>query len=187
MLKNYLKIALRNLLKYKGHSLINIVGLATGLASCILIVFYIQHELSYDRFFRNADKVHRVTMSLTVDGKLDRSASIEFPIAPLLRQFPEVREVSRLTSFSKHIMGHTPTIHYGDKSFYEDKFYFADSTLFGVLDLPLAFGNPQRVLSAPNSVVLPRVRAEILRRRAAVGQSAAFQQPGRSQSHRHLG
>src|SRR5262245_56947963 len=100
MLKNYLKIALRNLSKYKGHSLINIVGLATGLASCILIGFYIRHELSYDRFFKNADRMVRVTMSLTVDGKLNESASIEFPISPLLRQFPEVRESARLINLS---------------------------------------------------------------------------------------
>ncbi len=159
MLKNYLKIAVRNLLKFKGHALINIIGLAIGLASCILISFYIRHELSYDRFFSNPEKLFRVTMSLTVDGKLDRSASIEFPIAPLLRQFPEVREVARLISLSKHIMGHTPTIHYGDKSFYEDKFYFADSTLFGVLDLPLALGDPQQVLLAPNSVVITKSTA----------------------------
>ncbi|MGH7451025.1 MAG: ABC transporter permease, partial [bacterium] len=156
MLKNYLKIAARNLLKYKGHSLINIVGLAIGLASCILIALYIRHELSYDRFFSNGDRLFRVTMSLTVDGKLDRSASIEFPIAPLLRQFPEVKEVARLTSLSKHFMGHTPTIHYGDKNFYEDRFYFADSTLFDVLDLPLSLGDPQQALLAPNSVVITK-------------------------------
>ncbi len=156
MLNNYLKIAARNLLKYKGHSLINIIGLAIGLASCILIALYIRYELSYDRFFSDGDRLFRVTMSLTVDGKLDRSASIEFPIAPLLRQFPEVKEAARLTNFSKYIMGHTPTIHYGDKSFYEDRFYFADSTLFGVLDLPLVLGDPQQALLAPNSVVITK-------------------------------
>ena len=66
MIKNYFKIALRNLLKYKGHSLINIVGLAIGVASCILIAFYIQHELNYDRFFRNGDRIFRVYMSLVL-------------------------------------------------------------------------------------------------------------------------
>lgn len=156
MFKNYLKIALRNLLKYKGHSLINIVGLAIGIASCILIALYIRHELSYDRFFSDGDRLFRVTMSLTVDGKLDPSAGIEFPIAPLLRQFPEVKEVARLTSFSKYVMGHTLTIHYGEKNFYEDRFYFADSTLFSVLDLPLALGDPKQALLAPNSVVISK-------------------------------
>lgn len=156
MLKNYIKIAARNLLKYKGYSLINIVGLAIGFACCILIALFIRHELSYDRFFSNSDRLFRVTMSLTVDGELNRSASIEFPIAPLLRQFPEVKEAARLTSFSKYILGHTPTIHYGDKSFYEDRFYFADSTFFKVLDLPLALGDPQQVLQAPNSVVVTK-------------------------------
>jgi putative ABC transport system permease protein len=55
MYKNYLKIAARNLLKYKGHSLINVLGLAIGLAACILIAFYIRHELSYDHFLNNRD------------------------------------------------------------------------------------------------------------------------------------
>jgi len=156
MFKNYLKIAARNLLKYKGHSLINIIGLAIGLASCVLIALYIRHELGYDRFFSNGDRLFRVTMSLTVDGKLAPSASIEYPIAPLLRQFPEVKEVARLISLSKHVLGHTPTIHYGEKNFYEDRFYFADSTLFGVLDLPLSFGDPKQALQAPNAVVITK-------------------------------
>ncbi len=156
MIKNYFKIALRNLLKYKGHSLINIIGLAIGVASCILIAFYIQHELSYDRFFHNRDRLFRVYMSLTVDGNLDKSAGIEYPIAPLLRQFPEVKEVARVTNLSKYMIGTIPTIHYGDQSFYEEKFYFADSTLFAVLGLPLAEGDPQRALLSPNSVVITK-------------------------------
>jgi putative ABC transport system permease protein len=95
-------------------------------------------------------------MSLTVDGELSRSASIEFPIAPLLRQFPEVKEAARMTSLSKYMIGQTPTVHYGDKNFYEDRFYFADSTLFAVLDLPLALGDPKQALLAPNSVVITK-------------------------------
>ena len=107
MFRNYLKVAARNLRKYKAHSLINVVGLALGLACSILIAFYIRHELRYDRFFAHGDRLFRVTMSLTVDGKLNESSSIEFPIAPLLRQFPEVGETARLINLSKHVMGHT--------------------------------------------------------------------------------
>jgi len=93
MLENYLKSAARNLLKCKTHSLINIVGLAIGLACCVLITLCILHELNYDRFFSNGDRLFRVTMSLTVNGKLDRSAGIEFPIAPRRTKEIGIRKV----------------------------------------------------------------------------------------------
>ncbi len=156
MLKNYLKIAFRNLLKYKNHSLINILGLAIGTACCILIALYILHELNYEHFIKNSDKIYRISMSLTINGKIEKSATIEYPIAPLLREYPEVKDVARIINLSQNMIGQIPAIHYGDKSFYEERFYFADSTFFRVIDFPLLYGNSFSALNEPNSVVITK-------------------------------
>ncbi len=151
MFKNYLKIAARNLLKYKGYSLINIGGLAIGIACCLLITLWVIHELSYDRFHSNADRIYRVAEIFREDGKIvEESASIPFPIGPALQQeFPNLKSVRFYKTFEK-----IPLLRYGEKSFYEERLYFADSTLFDVLSFPLVQGNPKTALTAPLSIVL---------------------------------
>src|SRR5262245_37159968 len=87
VLKNYLKIALRNLLKYKGYTLINVGGLAIGIACCSLIALWVMHELSYDRFHAQAARIYRVAEIFREDGKIvEESASIPFPVGPALKQ-----------------------------------------------------------------------------------------------------
>jgi len=156
MFKNYLKIAARNLLKYKGYSLINIGGLAVGIACCLLITLWVIHELSYDRFHVNADRIYRVAEIFREDGKIvEESASIPFPIGPALQQeFPNLKSVRLYKTFEK-----IPLLRYGEKSFYEERLYFADSTLFDVLSFPLVQGNPKTALAAPFSIVLTETSA----------------------------
>ncbi len=103
MLKSYLKIALRNLLKYKGYSLINIGGLAIGIACCLLIALWVVHELSYDRFHAHADRIYRVAEVFRDGGKIvEESASIPFPIGPTLKEaFPNLKTVRFYQTFEK--------------------------------------------------------------------------------------
>ena len=84
MFKNYLKIAVRNLLKYKTYSIINVSGLAIGIACCLLILLYIQDELSYDRFHDNADQIYRVASEESSDNKIRHSANTYGPLADIL-------------------------------------------------------------------------------------------------------
>jgi len=91
MFKNYLKIAARNLLKHKAYSTINVLGLAIGMACCILILLYVQHELSYDRHHQNAERIYRVAADIKFGGNHFQLAVAPAPQAEaLVRDFPEV-------------------------------------------------------------------------------------------------
>src|SRR5579863_2209297 len=125
MLKIYLKIARRNLAKNKLYSLINIGGLTIGITSCILIGLFVSNELSYDRFNKNASRLVRVTTEYTVDGtkhQLGTTASMEGP--RLAAVFPQIESYVRIRNRDPFV------VRYGDKTFVEPKFYFADSTFF---------------------------------------------------------
>ncbi|NUO80660.1 ABC transporter permease [candidate division KSB1 bacterium] len=151
MFRNYLKIALRNLLRHKGYSLINILGLAVGMASCILILLYVHDELSYDQYHENADRVYRVTREwFNSDGTSSlHLGHVAPPIGPLLKNdFPEIVQMARLYS------GGTPLLRHGDKIFQENRFFFADPNIFEIFTLPLLKGDPKIALADPNGVVL---------------------------------
>jgi putative ABC transport system permease protein len=96
MLNNHLKIALRNLLKHKGYTFINIAGLAVGMACCYLILLYVRHELSYDRFHSKADRIFRVLGTFAQNGETSNPLTVmAAPIAPALQQeYPEVLGVA---------------------------------------------------------------------------------------------
>jgi len=151
MLKNYLKIALRNLLRHKGYSLINILGLAVGMASCILILLYVHDELSYDKYHEKADQIYRVTREwFNSDGTSSlHLGHVAPPIGPLLKNdFSDIRQMVRITD------GNNPLIRHQDKVFQEERFYFADPNIFEIFTLPLLKGDPQNVLADPNGVVI---------------------------------
>lgn len=149
MLKNYLKIALRNLRKHKAYSFINIAGLAIGIGCCALIMLYVQDELSFDRFHKNADRIYRVALSAAVGGTPINSATTSAPMAAtLLAEYPEVRAAVRFWDIGRVL------ISYENNRFYEDGFLFADSSAFQVFTFSLLSGDPQTALAQPNSVVL---------------------------------
>ena len=101
MFQNYLKIALRNLLKYKAYSFINIAGLAIGMTCCILIFLFIQDELSYDTYHENAENIYRVVEDQQNEGIVRHLAYTYFPMAPaLLTDFPEIEHAVRFFPFS---------------------------------------------------------------------------------------
>src|SRR5476651_1938502 len=97
MIRNYIKTAYRSLLKNKGFTVLNVLGLSVGLATCLLIVFYVVDELSYDRYNTNADRIYRVTISAKLNGNAGVYATSEGPLKNALKDnFPEIEKTTRL-------------------------------------------------------------------------------------------
>jgi putative ABC transport system permease protein len=151
MIRNYLKIAIRNLLKHRLISFINLFGLTVGLTCCLLITLYILNELSYDRYNKNADNIYRVTRSFNnQDGVVSLNLSTVSPPFGyyLPGDFPEIRKMTRLLD-----NGPTP-MKYKDKIFNEKDMFFADENLFDVFTVKVLQGNPKNALYDPFSVML---------------------------------
>jgi putative ABC transport system permease protein len=153
MLKNYLKVALRNLLKHKSQSLINIFGLAVGLACCILIVLFVKDELGYDSFHAHADRIVRVTMEYKWDGEVKEAALTGTKVAPAFtREFPEVEKGVRIFSYPSVVKA-------GDKLYNEKGFIYADSSFFEVFSFELIKGDASALLDTPDKIVLTKSAA----------------------------
>ncbi|QHS63224.1 ABC transporter permease [Chitinophaga agri] len=158
MLKNYLKIAWRNLSRKKAYSAINITGLAIGITCCILIMMYVQDELSYDRYNTRFDRIYRVTHAYRNAKNADRNVAPSpeeyqvwgnAPTAPALAaDFPQIEKIVQFTSPNTFLLEH------GDKHFQEEGMVFTDSTVFDVFSWKMLAGNPKQALVAPNSIVL---------------------------------
>ena len=149
MIKNYFKIALRNLRKQRFYSLINILGLAIGLAVCLLITLFVLDELSYDRYHEKADRIQRVHMSYSLGGKEGNGAVVAAPLAQtMIETYPEVENAVRLRTQGRY------TFYRGTNAYQEEDVTFADSSLFDVFSLPLLYGNPKTALAQPNTLVI---------------------------------
>ncbi|HKC36877.1 MAG TPA: ABC transporter permease [Chitinophagaceae bacterium] len=154
MFKNYLKTAFRSLGKNKLYSGINIIGLTVGLAACLLIGVFINHELSYDKFNSNADKIVRVTMEYKNAETVNKVAATGTRVGPQFkRTFPAVEEYAR--TFLSHGI-----IKYGEKIFDEQRILFADDPFFKIFSFKLIEGNAPSVLDAPEKIVLTRSMAK---------------------------
>ncbi|MBN1221600.1 MAG: ABC transporter permease [Candidatus Aminicenantes bacterium] len=155
MLKNYIKTALRNIRKQKGYSLINIMGLAIGLASCLLILLYVRHELSYDSYHEHADRIYRVVGSFRLGGVDLAAATAPAPAAKaLIEDYPEVEDAVRFRDSGSFI------VQYGENSFREQQIVFADPSFFGFFAIPLIKGNSETALTNPNTLIMSRKTAE---------------------------
>src|SRR6185369_15368068 len=133
MLRNYLKIAWRNLMKNKIFSFINVFSLSIGLTCCMLIALYLFHELSYDSYHKNAKRVYQLGTNFIKEGKEDRMANTPAPMAKTMQLvFPEIEKSTRLLrpfSDDKTLLQYTTAA--GEvKSFYETNGYLADSSFF---------------------------------------------------------
>ena len=147
--KNYFKIAVRNLFKRKWFSAINILGLAIGISTCLLIMLFIQNQLSYDRYNEKADRIVRVLFKGKMNGGEIKEANVMPPVALTFKKdFPEVLDATRIRSYG------TPRISYGNKTFKENNFAFVDSNFFRVFTIPLIKGNATTALLEPNTVVI---------------------------------
>ena len=160
MFRNYVKIAVRNAFRYKGYSLINIFGLATGICAFILILLYVQDELSYDQFHTNKERIYRVTRNwFNSDGTVSlHLARVAPPIGMLLKNdFPAgIEKMVRIRSDFNTLLK------VGDRTFVEDHFRWAGEEFFDIFSFPLLRGDPAQVLREPNMVVLTRSTADKL-------------------------
>ncbi|WP_221394022.1 ABC transporter permease [Dyadobacter sp. NIV53] len=156
MLRNYLKIAFRNLLKHKAFSFINIAGVAIGLACFLLLALYVKDELSYDRYNANADRIYRLSRDfLSKDGTTSlRLGHAAPPFGPLIKQdFPEVEQVVRLLQKGA-------LVKYGESVFNEENMFAAEQNLFKVFSFDLLSGNPDKALENPFSIMFSKPMAE---------------------------
>jgi len=154
MIRNYFKIAFRNLWRNKGFSAINIIGLGIGIATCLIIMLFVNNELGYDRFNTKADRIVRVSFHGDVQGEKMNESTVMPPVAGTLKaDFPEVKEATRIRDFG------TPKLIYKDKSFKNDAFAFVDSNFFQVFTLPLIRGNAKTALVEPNTIVITKALA----------------------------
>jgi putative ABC transport system permease protein len=150
MFRNYLLIALRNLKRYKSFSILNVLGLTIGIISFMIILLYIQHELSYNKHISNLDNKYRVVEIQTQPGIGDQHVAVTMgPLGPALaNDFPEVKQTLR-------IMGRSGVpIKYGDEIFIEDYLAYADSTVFDMLNVKLIQGNEKTALQKMESIIL---------------------------------
>lgn len=150
MLKNYFKTGIRTLLRNKGFSTLNIMGLAVGLAVCILIFLWVQDELSYDRFHTNADRIYRVIEHEELSSGEILSYSQQGPaLAPILKaDYPEILESVRYRVWGGRL------VRFGDHKFYEKGFAFADPAILTMFTFPLIKGDPASALTDPSSIVI---------------------------------
>ncbi|MPR34780.1 ABC transporter permease [Salmonirosea aquatica] len=151
MIRNYLKIAWRNLRKHSFYSFLNIFGLSLGLASCLLITLYVVDELSYDQPYENVDRIYRINADLKFGGPEMRLAVAPDPMAfTLKKDYPQVEAVARLRENGSYLVRRNEQA----ENLKEDQVVFADSTFFSVFSIPLVEGNPATALTEPNTLVL---------------------------------
>jgi len=156
MLRNYLSVALRNIWRNKGSALINILGLAIGIASSIIILLFVLDELSYDRHNEHFRNIYRICISGKIQGNEMEAALSNAPMGAALKsEFPEVEEFTRLFTFDGD-----PIVRYEERVFVEENFYYADSTFFNVFTAPAIRGDPDRMLNRPNTLVLTEETAK---------------------------
>jgi putative ABC transport system permease protein len=149
MILQYLKFTFRNFRNRKLFTFVNLAGLTLGIVSASLILIYVNYELSFDRFHKNSSRIYRVYSTFTMGGVNSAWVQTPTPLAPFLQnKFSEISKTVRITRISKGL------ISAGDKNFFEERIIMADSSIFKIFTFPLVTGDPDKVLSQPNTVVL---------------------------------
>jgi len=155
VLKNYLKVAFRNLIKHKAFSVINISGLAIGMACCLLIVIFVQDELSYDRFHEKADRIFRIASKENRRGVIANYPFVFSGIPPILQN-----DYSEVLDYIRFDPRENVLISSEGKEFYEDRLFYTDARVFEMFTFPLVKGDPEIALKDPYSLVLTQRMAE---------------------------
>ncbi len=174
MLKNYLRVAVRNVMRHKALSFINICGLALGMAACLLILQYVGFELSYDKFHAKKDQIYRIRNDKYKNGEVVQRGVVSYPVVAkaMQKDFPEVQNYVRIAPW---IADHT-ILRYGDKVFREKGLLFAEPSLFSIFSFPLIKGNVATALMNPSSIVLSESKArEIFGKEEAMGKIISFE------------
>jgi len=159
MIRNFFKIAFRNISRHKGFSFINIAGLTLGLTACILIGLFVWDENQYDKFLPGGDQVYRIYDEYTNhDGTQTLAVSSPMLATTLKQDFPEVEQTARVMMQAEY----KALFEAGNKKLYEQTGYFVDSTFFEVFPLSFKYGSAERALDDPSSIVLSDEMAERL-------------------------
>jgi putative ABC transport system permease protein len=151
MIKNYLKVSVRNLLKYKGYAFINILGLAVGIAASVLIFLYITNEMSYDKFHEKADRIYRIKAdwSNKGDSRIHQLGTPYILAQTIREKYAQVEAITQLSGPLGDVI-----IRYRDTAFKETDAFCAEPSFFDVFSFPLLKGNPETSLKDPNMMVI---------------------------------
>jgi putative ABC transport system permease protein len=170
MIKNYIKTAFRSLMKNKGFTFINVFGLALGLATCMLIVFYVFDELSYDKYNIKADRIYRVNNDIKFGGNENSYAVTPAPAAAALKaDFPEIEQVARFRNRGGN------QVKKDGQNIREDRMVYADNSIFDVFTLPMISGSTANALTDPHTVVITeRIAQKYFNRTNVVGRVLTF-------------
>ncbi len=171
MFMNYLKTALRNLMKYKGYSLINITGLAIGISCCILIFLYVDHELGYDEFHPDHNRVYRVNSHVKM-GLSDMSFNAACdPLVPVLReQYPEIEDASRISRRLNVLMRHN------DESNYEERLIIVEKNIMNILEFNMHEGDFECIFNDPGTIIVSEyISGKYFKEGSAIGNSISIE------------
>ncbi len=149
MFKNFIVSAFRNMRRNKFYSFLNILGLSVGIAAFIFILLYIRDELTYDKYNTKYERIYRLESNFNVSNKVDRFAIVPIPMGPAFKlEFPEVESFVRFQGLDNTL------VKYGNKEYYEENLYFADSTVFDIFDVDFIYGRAKNSLTEPFTIVL---------------------------------
>jgi len=155
MFSNYLKTTVRNFMSHPGFSLINVLGLAVGVAGGLLILLFVRDEQSFDRHYRQVDRIYRVGLRGFLMNKSFEGVVTSAPMAKaLVDEMPEVAAAARVRNFG------FPVFRYGDKAFSEERVYWVDPSFFDIFTVPFIAGDPKTALEKPLAIVLTRSMAQ---------------------------
>lgn len=174
MLENYFKVAFRNLWKNKAFSAINIIGLASGLGICLLILLYVLDEMSYDKFNKRADRIFRVNNEVRFGGNYFDLAVAPAMMGPTMKKdLPQVEQYTRIRWYGSFL------VRKGNENVKEGKVAYGDSTLFDVFTFPMLAGNPKTALKDPHSLVITEdIARKYFNRIDVVGQNMIINDTG---------
>lgn len=162
MQRHYLKISWRNLMRDKVFSSIKIGGFAVGIAACILISLYINHELSYDKHYNEGESIFRIANNYESDTYAEMWTNLQGPFKPVLEDnIPEIDLVARVVLWKWGNVGenHVRVVNSAN-NIYESGFFYADPELFEILEVPMAYGNQKEALNAPNTIAISKTKAD---------------------------
>jgi putative ABC transport system permease protein len=155
MFKSYFITAIRNMLRQKGYSFINIMGLAIGIACCLLIVLYVGFEMSYDSYHQDADRIYRIGTHIDRPAHKETYGQSCVPMAPYLNQnFPQVEQAARISPRGDVL------VKSGDKVFFENNIFYADKGILDIFTIPFIKGNPEKAISKPGTIVISQSKAK---------------------------
>ena len=155
MLRNYLKVTIRSFINQKYYSIINTLGLALGLAACIIILLYVQDELSYEKSFKNNEHIYRLVQDFPMGDHLSQTASVPYATKNTMAEdFPAINNTALI--FRPSSWGNATLLNYEGNEFYEDEFVFAEHSFLKIYDFNFIKGDPTTALLAPNELIITK-------------------------------